>query len=139
MKYPLFHERSAANLDLQEPLVREVREPGRDKRRDAPCRHRPGEPRPDRRRSRRRPHQAACGARRRGKSGGYRTLVLFRHAERAIFVFGFAKNDRANLNAAELRTYKQAAKIVLELSPSQIETEVEAGRLIEVNPHAQNL
>jgi hypothetical protein len=30
-----------------------------------------------------------------GKSSGYRTLVLFRHEERAIFAFGFAKNDQA--------------------------------------------
>ncbi|WP_308419921.1 type II toxin-antitoxin system RelE/ParE family toxin [Croceicoccus pelagius] len=31
-----------------------------------------------------------------GKSGGYRTLVFFRHEERAIFAFGFAKSDKAN-------------------------------------------
>jgi len=39
-----------------------------------------------------------------GKSGGYRTLVFFRHGERAVFAFGFAKNSKANLNGDELRT-----------------------------------
>jgi hypothetical protein len=59
-----------------------------------------------------------------GKSGGYRTLIFFRHEERAIFAFGFAKSDKANLNAAELRTYKHAARIVLGLTQAQIDTEV---------------
>jgi hypothetical protein len=30
----------------------------------------------------------------RGKSGGYRMLVLFRYGKRAVFVIGFAQNDR---------------------------------------------
>jgi len=74
-----------------------------------------------------------------GKSGGYRTLVFFRHEERAIFAFGFAKSEKANLSAAELRTYKQAAKIVLGLTQAQIDTEVRAERLFEVNDDAQDL
>jgi hypothetical protein len=74
-----------------------------------------------------------------GKSGGYRTLVFFRHEERAIFAFGFAKSDKANLSAVELRTYKQAAKIVLALTQAQIDTEVRAGRMFEVNDDAQDL
>lgn len=74
-----------------------------------------------------------------GKSGGYRTLVFFRHEERAIFAFGFAKNDRANLSAVELKAYKQAAKIVLALTQAQIDTEVREERLFEVNDDAQDL
>ncbi len=74
-----------------------------------------------------------------GKSGGYRTLVFFRHEERAIFAFGFAKSDKANLSAVELRTYKQAARIVLALTQTQIDTEVRDGRLFEVNDDAQDL
>lgn len=74
-----------------------------------------------------------------GKSGGYRTLVFFRHGERAIFAFGFAKSDKANLSAVELRTYKQAAKIVLTLTQAQIDTEVREGRMFEVNDDAQDL
>ena len=37
-----------------------------------------------------------------GKSGGFRTLILFRHGERAIFAFGFAKNDWDNVSAVEI-------------------------------------
>ena len=74
-----------------------------------------------------------------GKSGGYRTLVFFRHEERAIFAFAFAKSGKANLNAVELRAYRQAAKIVLALTQAQIESEVRAERLFEVKDDAQDL
>ena len=74
-----------------------------------------------------------------GKSGGYRTLVFFRHEERAIFAFGFAKSSKANLNSVELQTYKQAAKIVLALMQAQIDTEVREGRLFEVDDDAKDL
>jgi hypothetical protein len=45
-----------------------------------------------------------------GKSGGYRTLIFFRVETRAVFAFGFAKNDKANFNAAEEAAFKTAAK-----------------------------
>ena len=67
-----------------------------------------------------------------GKSGGYRTLIFFRQNERAMFAFGFAKSDRANLDAVELRTFKKAAKIVLALAQDQIDLEVQAGRMMEL-------
>lgn len=72
-----------------------------------------------------------------GKSGGYRSILIFRSGERAIFLFGFAKSDKANLNAAELKVYRKAASIMLELGEGQIETEVEAGRLVEVKDNEQ--
>lgn len=68
-----------------------------------------------------------------GKSGGYRTLVFVRQGARAIFVYGFAKNDQANLSADEVAMFKKAAKIVLALSQDQIDVEVTAGRLTELN------
>lgn len=72
-----------------------------------------------------------------GKSGGYRSILIFRSGERAIFVFAFAKSDKANLSAAELKVYRKAARIMLELDDDQIDTELEAGRLVEVNDDEQ--
>jgi hypothetical protein len=37
-----------------------------------------------------------------GKSGGFRTLILFRIGTLAFFVHGFAKNERDNIDADEL-------------------------------------
>ena len=37
-----------------------------------------------------------------GRSGGFRTLIAFKAAERSVFLFGFAKNDQDNIDAREL-------------------------------------
>ena len=67
-----------------------------------------------------------------GKSGGFRTLIFFRRAERAIFALGFAKNDRANIDAADLSALKVAARQALESSDAEIKAVAATGRLIEV-------
>ena len=41
-----------------------------------------------------------------GRSGGFRTIVLFRRGERAFFVYGFAKSARENLRRDELETFR---------------------------------
>ena len=48
-----------------------------------------------------------------GKSGGYRTIILLRRETRAIFVYGFAKNERANIEDDELADFKKLAKLYL--------------------------
>ena len=52
-------------------------------------------------------------------------------------MFAFAKSARANLNAAELKVCRKTAGIMPELSEDRIETEVRAGRLIEVKDDEQ--
>jgi len=68
-----------------------------------------------------------------GRSGGYRTLIFFRAEMRAIFAFGFAKSDLANLEDDEEAAFKRAAKLVLGFSDAQMDAEVAAGRMLEVN------
>ena len=67
-----------------------------------------------------------------GKSGGYRTLVLFRADHRAVFAFAFAKSDRANIDAEDEAMLKRAAKLVLGFSDEAMTKEVASGRLKEV-------
>lgn len=74
-----------------------------------------------------------------GKSGGYRTLLFFRTDTRAVFTFGFAKSDRANISTEEKAVYRKAARLVLSFSDQQMTAEVEAGRLIEVKCDAPDL
>jgi hypothetical protein len=38
----------------------------------------------------------------RGKRGSSRTLVAYQQADKAFFVYGFAKNERANISAKQL-------------------------------------
>ena len=37
-----------------------------------------------------------------GKSGGYRTVIAFRRGDRAVFLYGFAKSDRENIDDDEV-------------------------------------
>ncbi len=74
-----------------------------------------------------------------GRSGGYRTLIFFRAETRAVFAFGFAKSDRANLAEDEEAAFKKAAKLVLAFSDEQMAAELESGRLTEVNCDGQDL
>jgi hypothetical protein len=67
-----------------------------------------------------------------GKSGGFRTIILFRVGGHSFFAHGFAKNDKANVSAKELRALKQLADVLLRLSDKQIAASEEAGELIEV-------
>lgn len=41
-----------------------------------------------------------------GKSGGFRSLVCFKHAELAFFVYAFAKSERSNIDLEELADLK---------------------------------
>jgi len=68
-----------------------------------------------------------------GRSGGYRTLIFFRAETRAVFAFGFAKSDLANLEDDEEAAFKRAAKLVLGFSDARMDAEVAAGRMLEVN------
>ena len=74
-----------------------------------------------------------------GKSGGYRTIILFRRGERAVFVYGFAKNERANITAEEEEQFKEAARHVLRLTEKQLAELVNQGDFVEVREHEQEV
>ncbi len=67
-----------------------------------------------------------------GKSGGYRTLILFRRGDRAIFAFGFAKNDQANIAKADLALLKAAATEALGWSGTELDRLAAFGTLMEI-------
>ena len=69
----------------------------------------------------------------RGRSGGFRTIVVFRRAERAFFVYGFAKSARENLRRDELETFRLLAREYLALDPPGLAAALTAGAIIEVN------
>ena len=68
----------------------------------------------------------------RGKSGGVRTLLAYKVDNRAFFVFGFAKNARANVSADELKALKHLAKELLSYSDKALVLAIKHGVLIEV-------
>jgi hypothetical protein len=68
----------------------------------------------------------------RGKRAGARTLVATRRASRWFFVFGFEKNDKANVSRTELEALQWLAKQLLDLSGAQLEVAVQDGSLQEI-------
>ena len=72
-----------------------------------------------------------------GKSGGYRTLILFRQGDRAIFAFGFAKSNQDNISQADLAVLRQAAAEALEWSDDDMDRLLMTGALVEIE-HGQD-
>ncbi len=46
-----------------------------------------------------------------GKSGSGRTIICYKKDDRAIFVHGFAKNEKSTLSKKELHAFKEFAKV----------------------------
>ena len=67
-----------------------------------------------------------------GKRGSYRTLLALKQGESAFFVYGFAKNVRANVNKKEKAVYKDLAKVLLSLDEKTLGNMIKMGSLIEV-------
>ena len=68
----------------------------------------------------------------RGKSGGYRTVIAFRRGDRAVFLYGFGKNERSNIDDDELDEFRRVARGFLDLTAQQIARLVADGELTEV-------
>ena len=73
-----------------------------------------------------------------GKSGGYRTIILFRQGERAFFVYGFAKNERENIDDTDERDFKALAKALFGTSDVRLAGLVENGNYLEVKCDVQD-
>jgi hypothetical protein len=67
-----------------------------------------------------------------GKSGGSRSIILFRFKGRAVFVFGFEKKDLGNIKANELEAFRELADVILGYSDAEIAMRVADGALIEI-------
>jgi hypothetical protein len=67
-----------------------------------------------------------------GKSGGFRTMVLFRTGTRAFFVYGFAKNERDNIELDELTEFRRLATRILNYSDAELRHAISNNKLIEV-------
>lgn len=67
-----------------------------------------------------------------GKSGGFRTIILFRLGERAFFVHGFAKNEQDNVRDNELAAFKMLAAEMLAYDDEALAKAIGNGSLTEV-------
>src|SRR5215212_564655 len=68
----------------------------------------------------------------RGKSGGARTLLATNKGSLWFFVFGFEKNERANVSPGELEALKALAADLLKLSSAELDSPVGREALQEI-------
>ena len=68
----------------------------------------------------------------RGKRGGARTLVATNRGRRWFFVFGFEKNERANVSDEQLEALQDLAADLLARTPAQLDAAVADGTLQEI-------
>jgi hypothetical protein len=74
-----------------------------------------------------------------GKSGGFRSIVLFRSGDRAFFVYGFAKSARATIRPDELLGFKRLAAEMLGYNDAALAKAVASGALMEVSSDEQDV
>ena len=67
-----------------------------------------------------------------GRSGGFRTMLVYRTHSRSVFVYGFAKSDRGNVGPDELVFWRKVAAAYLAMTDEAIETAVTSDELMEV-------
>lgn len=67
-----------------------------------------------------------------GKSGGFRSLIVYKRGVRAIFVYGFAKSEKDNIGQHELVALKKLTGELLGYDDESIARAVAFGTLVEV-------
>ncbi len=72
-----------------------------------------------------------------GKSGAYRTIVGYRrpNSERIIFLYAFAKNQRANITGKEEAALSFIAETFIEATDEQLDNLLAQGSIWEVRQH----
>lgn len=67
-----------------------------------------------------------------GKRSGARTIVATKLADRWFFLFGFAKNERGNIDKDELKMLQEVAKELLEFDDRQLAIALAADEIVEI-------
>lgn len=69
-----------------------------------------------------------------GRSGGYRMIVVYRTKDRAVFLYGFAKSERENIEAADLEDLRLIASDFLAADDKGFDRIIAQQDLQEITP-----
>ena len=67
-----------------------------------------------------------------GKSGGFRTILVYNKNNRAVFLYGFSKNEQSNISKTELNYFKKIGADLLKLSEDELVLSIKSKALQEV-------
>jgi len=68
-----------------------------------------------------------------GRSGGFRAIIAYRVKNRAVFLYGFAKSERENIDTKQLATAREIAEKWLAADANRIARGIEKEELQEVS------
>jgi hypothetical protein len=71
-----------------------------------------------------------------GKSGGYRAIIIFRSGKRTYYTYGFPKSAKDDITDKEAHFYKKRAIDFFNLTDGQIQARLDEGSLIEIDTEA---
>ena len=66
------------------------------------------------------------------KSGGYGSIILFRSADKAFFVYGFSKSNRDNIRKDELTGFRALADEMSGYNEATLTRSLKSGAIVEV-------
>ena len=74
-----------------------------------------------------------------GKSGGFRSIVLFRSGDKAFFVYGYPKSVRDNIRKDELEGFKALADEMFRYGKATLTDALKSGAIAEVKCHEKEV
>ena len=74
-----------------------------------------------------------------GKSGGFRSIILFRLGDKAFFVYGFPKNVRSNIRKDELKGFRELATTLHGYNETALAKALKTGAIVEVTCHEKDI
>lgn len=67
-----------------------------------------------------------------GKRGGARVILCCKLGDRAIFVHGFAKNEKSDLSRREFAAFRKLAAVLIEMERTKLDCALAQGVFVEV-------
>ncbi len=67
-----------------------------------------------------------------GKRGSFRTIIVYKESDRAIFIYGFSKSEKDNLDRDELKYLRKLAKDLLIIKKSAYLRMIKSGDFISI-------
>ena len=72
-----------------------------------------------------------------GRSGGFRTLLVYRARTRSVFVYGFPKSERDNIDPDELVFWRKVAAAYLAMNGDKLAASIASDEITEVTWDAE--
>ena len=77
-------------------------------------------------------YKKRIAAKGRGKRGGARTILAYKQNNIAVFMYGYAKNEKENISLKEKRALKELASMYFQYNDRELDKAVKKKILIEV-------